>query len=49
MTFAIIMSGEITKKKRFAKGKGKKDDNLNLGDGDNGVKISGTEQFINRT
>ena len=32
------MSGEINRKKKFAKGKGKKEDNL--GEADNGVSVS---------
>ena len=32
------MSGEINRKKKFAKGKGKKEDNL--GENDNGVSVS---------
>ena len=32
------MSGEINRKKKFAKGKGKKEDSL--GDTDNGVSVS---------
>ena len=37
------MSGEINRKKKFAKGKGKKEDNL--GEADNGVSVSAGDQL----